>query len=154
MIVPLGGRLSPRQKRPLDHARTGQKVCNDADSCPTFRNRVHPIYLPAPLHAQAVRRFYATENLQPVHSSPIPRSSITLRLRWSSMHSERVAVRYVVCVTFSRHAASGCRAEVRGSAAAARGTKGRLECLSIGPGLALRPAWRQRHRCDRVAFCR
>ena len=67
-IVSLCGRLSHLQIRPLDHARIGQKARNHADPRPTFSNRVQPIYRTAPLHAHAVRRCCATENLQPVRS--------------------------------------------------------------------------------------
>src|SRR5262245_47290977 len=39
--------------RPLRDEHNGSKACNDAYPCPTLRNRVHHIYLPAPLDAQA-----------------------------------------------------------------------------------------------------
>ena len=39
--------------RLLHDEHHGTKACNDADSCAIVRNRVHRIYLAAPLHAQA-----------------------------------------------------------------------------------------------------
>src|SRR5262249_4175585 len=39
--------------RLLHDEHHGTQACNDADSCATVRNRVHRIYLAAPLHAQA-----------------------------------------------------------------------------------------------------
>jgi hypothetical protein len=39
--------------RPLREEHNGSKACNDADPRPTLRNRVHRIYLTAPLDAQA-----------------------------------------------------------------------------------------------------
>jgi hypothetical protein len=40
------------QMRSLRDAQNGSKACNDADPRPTLRNRVHRIYLTAPLDAQ------------------------------------------------------------------------------------------------------
>ena len=45
--------LSHLQTRPLHHAHTGKETRNDADSCPTFSNRVQRIYLATPFHAAA-----------------------------------------------------------------------------------------------------
>src|SRR5712692_8262247 len=39
--------------RPLRDEHNGSKACNDADSCAIVRQRVHRIYLAAPLNAQA-----------------------------------------------------------------------------------------------------
>src|SRR6266487_2451556 len=40
------------QMRSLRDEHNGSKACNDADPRPTLRNRVHRIYLTAPLDAQ------------------------------------------------------------------------------------------------------
>jgi hypothetical protein len=39
--------------RPCPDEYNSRKVCNDADPCATLRQRVHRIYLAAPLDAQA-----------------------------------------------------------------------------------------------------
>jgi hypothetical protein len=48
---PVRGNILPM--RPLRDEHNGTTVCNDADPRPTLRNRVHRIYLTAPLDAQA-----------------------------------------------------------------------------------------------------
>ena len=51
MIFPM--RITLLHMRPLYHEHHGIKACNDANSRPTLRTRVHRIYLATPLDAQA-----------------------------------------------------------------------------------------------------
>src|SRR5262245_1487941 len=39
--------------RPFPDGENSRKACNDADPCPTVRQRVHRVYLAIPLDAQA-----------------------------------------------------------------------------------------------------
>src|SRR2546426_10471978 len=45
------GRGNMLHMRPLRDEYHGRNACNDAEPCPTLRNRVHRMSLPTPLHA-------------------------------------------------------------------------------------------------------
>src|SRR6266446_2568965 len=91
------------QMRSLRDEHNGSKACNDADPRPTLRNRVHRIYLTAPLDAQT-----GTEVQTGLLSSELVAS---FRSRGSYAHSARGTP----APTYHRGTSEKCVAPVCGS---------------------------------------